>query len=296
MTGREEGFLLLTSYLGDPERKVLTPAQLRMLGKSVKNMAVPDPQRDITARDLEALGYDKDMASRIWGLLQQTRQLESYCSQALRRGCLPLSQVSPAYPKAVFDKLGLDGPGSLWCKGDLSLLREKAVALVGSRDLEPENQCFAREVGRQAALQGYVLVSGNARGADQTAQNACLESGGKVISIVADCLSDKQPGDNILYISEDGFDLGFSAQRALSRNRLIHTLGCITLVAQCGYQTGGTWSGTVKNLRFGWSPVFCYADGSPAHGLLRDMGAQPLELQQLENLFALCGQNQSLFI
>ena len=136
-------------------------------------------------------------------------------------------------------------------------------------------------------MQGYVLVSGNARGADQAAQNACLEAGGKVISVVADALVEHSTKENVLYISEDDFDAPFSAQRALSRNRIIHSLGQMTFVAQCGYQQGGTWDGTVKNLRFGYSPVYCFADGSPAQTLLTEMGAQSVEISQLTNLASL---------
>ncbi len=291
MTGSEAGFLLLTSPFGDPERRVLTPAQLRTLGRIAQDLPYSEPDRDLVPEDLERLGYDPEMARRICGLLQQEDRLQAYCRMAARQGCVPLTQISAGYPKPLFDKLGINGPGSIWCRGDLSLMEKKAVALVGSRDLLQENRHFAEEVGRQAARQGYVLVSGNARGADQAAQNACLDAGGSVICVVADSLADKPVADQLLYISEDGFDLPFTPQRALSRNRLIHAMGMVTLVAQCGYQTGGTWSGTVKNLRFGWSPVFVYADGSPAQRLLGDMGAQALEMQQLEDLLSLRDNN-----
>ncbi len=281
MNGKETGFLLLTSPLGNPDRPVLTPAQLRNLGKLAQNLEREVPDRDLTVKDLTALGYTLEMAERVYALLQEQEVLEYYCRRAIQESCWPLSQVSPLYPGAIFEKLGLEGPGSLWCKGDLSILNQKCVALVGSRDLEESNRLFAQEAGRQAAIQGYVLVSGNARGADQAAQSACLEAGGRVISVVADSLLDKQPRENILYISEDGYDLPFSPQRALSRNRVIHALGEKTFVAQCGYQVGGTWSGTVKNLRFHWSPVYCFRDESPAQRLLCDMGAEAVDFDSL---------------
>ena len=101
-------------------------------------------------------------------------------------GCHPISRVGEEYPQSIHNRLGLDAPGCLWSRGDLELLQKPAVALVGSRDLAPDNLAFAKEVGRQAARQGYVLVSGNARGADRAAQDSCLEAGGEVIAIVAD--------------------------------------------------------------------------------------------------------------
>ncbi len=295
MTGPEAGFLLLCSPLGDPERKILTPAQLRTLGNNVRGMQLADPDRELSVADLTALGYGADMARRIYGLLQEQARLDHYLQQAERQGCVGLSQMSAHYPRVLLEKLGLEGPGSLWCRGDGSVLHSKALALVGSRELEVENRRFAQEVGRQAALQGYTLISGNARGADQAAQEACLENGGQVLCVVADSLVDKPLRENLLYISEEGFDLPFSAQRALSRNRVIHALAEKTFVAQCGYQMGGTWSGTVKNLRFHWSPVFCCADESPAQKLLCDMGAQAVCLEQLKDFSKLLEQNISLF-
>lgn len=287
MNALETGFLLLTSQLGIPGRKVLTPPQLRTLAQRVRAAQWDQPERDLVPEDLMALGYSRDMAQRIVVLLEDRELLLYYCRKGEKAGCHPISRVSDGYPARVRSALGLDSPGCLWYKGDISVLKLPAIALVGSRDLEPKNRAFAREIGRQAALQGYVLVSGNARGADQTAQNACLQAGGKVISVVADALAEHAPRKNMLYLSEEDFDTPFSAQRALRRNRIIHSLGQMTFVAQCGYQTGGTWDGTVRNLRAGYSPVYCFADASPAQRLLEDMGAQTVDMQSITNLSAL---------
>ena len=295
MTGAEMGFLLLSSQLGNPDRKVLTTAQLRVLGQRVRQLQVDDPNRDLTQRDLQALGYGEDMARRILALLDETELLEHYCMRSIKADCTYLSRICAAYPEALRQKLGDDSPGVLWAKGDLSLLTRPKVALVGGRELLPENREFAKEVGRQAALQGYVLVSGNARGADKAAQDACLAAGGQVISVVADKLESHSIRPNVLYLSEDGFDCDFSAQRAISRNRVIHALGGKTFVAQCGYQAGGTWDGSVKNLRFGWSTVYCFEDGSPAQSLLLEMGANTVTMEELSNITDLNNRNISLF-
>ncbi len=293
MTGPERGFLLLTSHLGDPGRKVLTTAQFRRLTQRVRQQPKQDPQRDLTPEDLLALGYDDSNAQRICLLLSQNIQLDWYLSRAKKENVIPLTRATAAYPEKLWGALGEDCPGTLWARGDISLLQYPAVSLVGSRDLQPDNQVFAREVGRQAARQGYVLVSGNARGADRTAQESCLEKGGKVISVVADCLLDCPQRENVLYLSEDGFDLPFSNCRALSRNRIIHALGKLTFVAQCADGKGGTWNGTTQNLRYGWSPVFSFRDGSSAHTELVQMGATPVDMPALRNFSALKADLQS---
>ena len=295
MTGAERGFLLLTSHLGNPVRRPLTVAQFRVLTERMQVSSRNPEDRDLMPEDLKALGYGLEMAERIVALLSEEELLDRYLQRAKKLGCIPVTRISEEYPLVVRKRLGLDSPGCLWARGEMELLKEPTVSLVGSRELREENWRFAAEVGRQAALQGYVLVSGNARGADRAGQDSCLAHGGKVISVVADELWNQPIRENILYLSEDGYEEAFSSQRALSRNRVIHALGLRTFVAQSNLKMGGTWDGTVKNLRFGWSPVFGYHDGSEAMELLFQMGATPVTMEELHSIYDL-SQNQINFI
>jgi predicted Rossmann fold nucleotide-binding protein DprA/Smf involved in DNA uptake len=287
LTGAERGFLLLCCHLGNPERKPLTVAQFRKLARRVRESEKAPGDRELELSDLTALGYDAEDGRRILRLLDEEALLDRYLAKADRYGCVPLTRLTPGYPRRILEALGDDAPGCIWARGDLSLLERPGIALVGSRELRPENRRFAREAGAQAARQGLTLISGNARGADRTAQDAALAAGGGVISIVADLLTDHVPVKGILYLSEEGYDLEFSSQRALSRNRCIHALGLSAIAAQCSMQTGGTWDGSVKNLRFGWSPLYIFDDGSKSADLLEQMGAEKIgfeELQDLRNL------------
>jgi len=294
LTAREAGFLLLSSCLGNPERRPLTVPQLRNLASRVAECPKEQDERELEPADLMAMGYGTEMAERICRLLAEEDLLEFYLRRAKKADCIPLTRVSQGYPLAVRRRLGLDSPGVLWAKGDLSLLERPKISLVGSRELEWANRQFAMEAGRQVARQGYVLVSGNAKGADRTAQEACLDAGGSVISVVADELAEKPLKERMLYLSEDGFDLAFSAQRALSRNRVIHAFGELTLVAQSHMGTGGTWDGTVKNLRFGWSPVFCFDDGSEGIRMLEQMGADVVGMDGLRQFSQLRPKTDNL--
>ena len=284
MNAREVGFLLLSSTLGDPRRRPLTTAQLRTLGMRVSAMERPKENRELTPDDLMALGYGPDMAERILKLLADMPLLQYYMTKAKQADCVPVTRVSTDYPAHMRNRLGLDSPGVLWAKGDLSVLQMPMIALVGSRDIDVPNREFAAKAGEEAARQGFALVSGNARGADQIAQRACLNAGGRVISVVADELMKQECREGVLYLSEEGFDCPFTSIRALSRNRVIHTLGEKTLVAQCDLGHGGTWSGTVRNLKENWSPVFCFRDGSQAALQLEQQGAELIMPENLTNL------------
>ena len=284
MTGAERGFLLLCCHLGNPERRPLTVAQFRKLSRRVRDAEKAPEDRELALSDLTRLGYARAEAEQILSLFSEEELLDRYLRKAEKAGCIPLTPLSPGYPRRLWEVLGDDAPACIWARGDLSLLQKAGIALVGSRDLHPKNREFARQTGLETAKQNLVLISGNARGADRTAQEAALAAGGKVISILADRLTDHEPQGNLLYLSEEGYDLEFSAQRALSRNRCIHAMGFAAIAAQCSLRTGGTWDGSVKNLRFGWSPLYVFDDGSESAELLTEMGAIKIGFEELKDL------------
>lgn len=295
MTSGEEGFLLLSCHFGNSDRKILTTAQLRTLAARVTGRDWAVRPGDLTWQDIAALGYDTGFSQRIAELLGETDLLRRYLIRGEKAGCVPITRVSPDYPPLLRQRLGLDSPGCLWAKGNLDILHTPGIALVGSRDLKDRNREFAAAVGRYAAEKGFALVSGNARGADRTAQEACLAAGGQVISFVADELSSHPKRESILYLSESGFEEPFTSQRALSRNRCIHALGQMVFVAQAELERGGTWDGTVKNLRFGWSPVLCFRDGSLASRELEQMGAYLIGRKDLEDFSGVTDSQLTFF-
>lgn len=295
MTVRERGFLLLTSHLGEPDRRPLTTAQMRNLAQRLAAADTSPEDRELREGDIRKLGFGGEMAMRIVSLLGDGTLLDRYLRRAEALGCVPVTRVSPGYPRRLRNVLGLEAPGCLWARGDLSLLEYPGVSLAGSRDLRNENLVFAREVGFQAAKQGYVLISGNARGADEAAEESCLAAGGRVISVVPDELLRHKTAAGVLYLSEDGFDLPFTPARALSRNRVIYSLGESAFVAQCARGTGGTWDGAVRALRLGRPGVFCFDDGSDAVQELKMLGAEGISVGELHDLSGFKSGNLGLF-
>lgn len=295
MTAGECGYLLLSSKFGDPDRRPLTTAQLRILAQRAAYLPQSGGSEALTLEHLLAAGVEKQLAEKILKLLEDTLQLKAYLSKARRAGCTPITRASRAYPLALRRRLGLEAPGCLWAKGNLDILSMPSVSLVGSRALKERNRRFAREVGIQAAKQGFALISGNARGADSAAQDACLEAGGYVVSVLADSLNEYCPDTHRLYMSEDDYDECFSVPRALHRNRVIHCLSDKVFVAQCTLGKGGTWDGSTQNLRRGWSSVYCFRDGSPASVALEQMGAFLIDTEMLANLKSLPQRQPNLF-
>ena len=271
---------------------MLTVAQFRNLTAAVLAAERPKEDGELLPKDLMALGYSRLFSERVVDLLAEEERLKNYLFKGWQENCMPITRVTDTYPVRLRQKLGLDSPGVVWAKGDISLLDKPAIAVVGSRELRDQNAAFAKAVGKQAAEQGFVLISGNARGADRLAQESCLENGGQVISIVADSLLEQSRQDPILYLAEDSYDLPFSAARALSRNRLIHAMGLVTFVAQSRLEKGGTWNGSVDNLKHGYSPLCVFQDGSAAAEAFIGRGAQPVTEEALSDLWALQEEEQ----
>ncbi len=278
MTAGERGVLLLCCALGQPEARPLTAAQFRDLGRRVLAAGRPAGDGPVRASDLEALGVGRVLACRAAALLDREAALERYLDAAAALGIFPLTRVSPGYPRQLTEKGGALRPPVLFCAGDRRVLEGPFLGLAGARDASPAALDFAARTGALAARQGLTLVTGGARGADRAAVEACQAAGGRTLTFVPDDLIRRAAGagPGRLVCSEGGYELAFTAQRALARNTLIHRMGERTVAIQPGFRRGGTWSGAAENLRRGWSRLYVYDDGSAAAALLVRMGASAL--------------------
>ena len=286
MTAADRGVMLLCCNLGQESAHPLTMAQFRTLSvRAHENRERGDPLRELSRNDLLGLGYDAPTAERILRLLDREEQLDAYLRAMERRGYTAVTRISADFPPVISEKMGFSSPPVLFCLGDTSLFQRRCISVVGSRKLTQTGKDFAETAGRLIAEAGFVLSSGGAEGADRTAQEACLAEGGSVIVFTAGRLLDCTAHGRVLYVSEEGCELGFSTARAMSRNRLIHAIGEKVLVAQTGFEQGGTWHGTADNLRRELSPVFVHDDGSDGARGLTELGAVPVtELTDLSLL------------
>lgn len=292
MQAAEKSLLLLCCKLGQAV-KPLTPAEYRQLSEYVRVIALTRAEQDneVSPEQLMSLGFCPGLSRRVASLLDRENTLREYLSKA--EDTVVVTRISGSFPRRLY-RLEGDCPAALFCKGDLNLFNSRCVSLVGSRLLFPRGRAFARRIGQMAAREGFTLVSGGANGADTAAQEACLEAGGRVICFVPDELNRYAPRQNLLYCSADGYDLPFSAARALRRNHFIHALGEKAFVAQCPATSGGTWSGTSDNLRHRWSEVYVLRDGSNGTEALMALGAIGVE-DNLSSLAELPSCQLSIF-
>jgi DNA processing protein len=116
----------------------------------------------------------KSAKSRTYKLCTQDaaeRELEA----ARARGATPVFTIEPGYPAAL--AATENPPPLLYVTGNAALLNKPIVAIVGSRDCSAAGATVARNFAADLGADGYVIVSGLARGIDAAAHRAALRSG-----------------------------------------------------------------------------------------------------------------------
>lgn len=294
--------LLFMPLMGE---KPLRAADFRRMEQLLETAGPAGTADDaLTADELVRLGLSREEAGRVLIRLAQGAVLDQQLRQLSGRGIVPITRISPEYPRRLLEQLGRRAPLVLYCAGNLALFQKECVALVGSRRLRPPGAEFARRLGETAAREGLVYVSGGAVGADSAGYEGNMENGGAAILFLPDSLLARMRtmeaelvSGRVLLVSEDGYAQSFSAQRAYSRNRLIHAMGEKTFVAQADYGKGGTWNGVLENLQNGWSPVFVCGDEPEAPGTrgLVERGCNAIHAVQLEGLRNLNTEQIKLF-
>lgn len=81
-------------------------------------------------------------------------------------------------------------------KGNLDLLSNPAVSIVGSRKVSSDGKRRAQKLAYQLVKEGFAIVSGLAAGVDTAAHEAAILSGGKTIGVIGTPIDDYYPKEN----------------------------------------------------------------------------------------------------
>jgi predicted Rossmann fold nucleotide-binding protein DprA/Smf involved in DNA uptake len=184
-------------------------------------------------------------------------------------------------------------PAVLFGSGEAALLGQPGLAVVGSRDVDERGRVCARFVGNACGMEGLVLYSGGARGVDQLATDAALESRGQAVGVLAHRLErvirDRVTrkylmARDLALVTPCSPDAGFSVGAAMGRNRLIYALADYGLVVASAAGSGGTWAGATRALKDRWAPVFVLMGPDVPEGNKRlvELGAVPFPVSLLD--------------
>ena len=86
--------------------------------------------------------------------------------------------------------------GTLYVAGDVSLLSEPCVAIVGSRKASRGSLDVAAELATALVAKGLVVLSGLAAGIDSASQLAAIRSGGRTVGVVGTPLDRAYPSSS----------------------------------------------------------------------------------------------------
>jgi DNA processing protein len=143
-----------------------------------------------------------------------------------------------------------DPPARLYLRGngEVALLDQPAVAIVGARACSPYGAQVARMLGRELAGAGVVVVSGLARGIDGEAHRGALGTAGHTVAVLGCGIDRDYPAahsalaqsicERSLIVSEYETGVEPAPWRFPARNRIIAGLCAATIVVEARERSG----------------------------------------------------------
>ena len=159
-------------------------------------------------------------------------------------GARLLVDGTPDYP-TILGEIS-DAPPLLWCLGQMSMLRRPMIAMVGARNASSLGTRMAKRLAEELTEQGFVVVSGLARGIDTAAHHGALDGG--TIAVQAGGVDVIYPAENTqlshdiakkgLRVSEMPIGLQPQARHFPVRNRIISGLAKAVVVVEAAAKSG----------------------------------------------------------
>ena len=254
-------------------------------------------EKELTPQDLFRVSSDAvknklnltdEEVIRIERLLLFSGQLSIELSSLHDKGIFTLTRADKEYPLSFKNKLTKYAPPVLYYAGKLSLLNNKGIAIVGSRNIDENAKRFTEQLSRRCTYDGLNIISGGARGVDSIAESVSNQSDGTTIIVVADSMErkirKKETRDAImrkqtLIISPFRPDMPFQAYAAMERNKYVYALSDYVVVISSDFNKGGTWAGATENLKHKWVPMFVRKADDMPHGnvnLLKKENVYPI--------------------
>ena len=185
----------------------------------------------------------KTIRGRVIRLAERDEVLREIAT-AQARGVRFLASIDPDYPPLLREIP--DAPPILAVRGEASVTRRDAVAIVGSRNASAVGLAFAERLARSLSVSNYVIVSGLARGIDAVTHRATLTTG--TIAVLAGGHARPYPSEHEkladeiaergLVISEMPFDWEPRGRDFPRRNRLIAGVSRATVVVEAARRSG----------------------------------------------------------
>ena len=90
-----------------------------------------------------------------------------------------------------------DRPAKLYVKGNIDILNNKSIAIIGSRNCSKYGMEVAYKFGYGLAKKGITIISGLARGIDAYSHWGTVKANGKAIAVLGSGFNNIYPKENI---------------------------------------------------------------------------------------------------
>jgi DNA processing protein len=161
-------------------------------------------------------------------------------------GAHVISWESPDYPATL--RTIPNPPIVLYVWGGILPADERAIGIVGSRNVTHYGTDSAKKLSYQIAFAGYTVVSGLARGIDTAAHQGALAAKGRTIAVIGSGLSRLYPPENQglaekitasgAVVSEYPMERPADRQTFPYRNRIVAGWSRALLVVEAGLNSG----------------------------------------------------------
>lgn len=262
--------LLCSHLLKDEDAKPFSIVEWSNLATNIINSKIKEPAglMQLSKQEIQDnLFVSEEKAERIAILLSKGAKLAFALEELSRKGIRLITKSDKEYPKRLKVLLKKNAPPLFYYSGDISLINSNGIAVVGSRNIDQKGFKFAYDLAKKAVGENFAIFSGGAKGIDTTSEQAAIENGGKVVSILADSLSqrikkkeirEKIVNKQLLLISANNPDAPFSAGGAMNRNKYIYCLSNAAFVVASDFNKGGTWAGATENIKNNWVKTFIW--------------------------------------
>lgn len=263
--------ILLCSYLGISDEESLKPLTMKEWNEFLDNVTQHGEQPSVVIHSdtnfFKETGYSQEFTERMKKLLFRGGAVAFALDELTKKGIDIVTLFDQDYPKLLKRKLKRKSPPVLFYSGDISLAQKIGIGIVGSRNIDEDGIRFTQKLVEKAASERLIIYSGGAKGIDSTSEKAAVESGSAAVSFIADSLLSKIRKKDILdsiinkkqlLFSDVKPDVGFSAARAMNRNKYIYASSYGTFVVASDYNKGGTWTGATEALKKEWTKVFVW--------------------------------------
>ncbi|HOT44745.1 MAG TPA: DNA-processing protein DprA [Spirochaetota bacterium] len=128
--------------------------------------------------------FPDKIAEAITGMEATLEKIEEDYFKLLESGIDVIPFFSEQYPARLREVLGNAIPPLLYVYGNVRLLKQRGVAILGDKDVSDKGEMIAFEASRLLAKHRVPVISGYARGADLIAHRSALVNGGSTIALV----------------------------------------------------------------------------------------------------------------